>query len=165
MLPTPNITCYCARGMQQRGSVLHTSLWCGENTFFLEETPGTVLPEVVFFLKSPLHPCSPRGQNVLLKAIHSPQGKSTEDITGNIMTEGGGRTHLLLTLAIWPLTTQSRRSTVPTSNRETSNVWALIMFSIYITQKKFAYVITFLLHRRLWPPSISEDSDRFLAKI
>ena len=41
----------------------------------------------------------------------------------------GGGTHLLLALVIWPLTIDhaslSRRSTVPTCNRDTSNIWAL----------------------------------------
>ena len=48
----------------------------------------------------------------------------------------------------------SRRSTVPTPNRATFNVWALITLVPYITYELFAYPIP-VLFRRLWPPSIS----------
>ena len=34
----------------------------------------------------------------------------------------------------------SGRSTVPTPNRDTSNIWALITFSAYVTCKRFACV-------------------------
>ena len=59
----------------------------------------------------------------------------------------------------------SRRSTVPTSNRDTSNIWALITFFPYYYI--FFVVACFIpsLFRRLWPPSISQESDRFLATI
>ena len=58
----------------------------------------------------------------------------------------------------------SRRSTVPTPNRDAANDWALITSFPYITHNRFAIRIPFLFIR-LWPPSISEESDRFLAAI
>ena len=45
----------------------------------------------------------------------------------------------------------SRRSTVPTSNRDTSNIWVLITPFSCITWKLFAHPIR-QLFRRLWPP-------------
>ena len=47
---------------------------------------------------------------------------------------------------------------------DTSNIWALITFFPYVTYKLYAYLIP-LLSRRLWPSSISKDSDRFLATV
>ena len=48
----------------------------------------------------------------------------------------------------------SRRSTVPTLNRDTSNIWALVTILPYTTQKLFAYPVP-VLFRRLRSPSIS----------
>ena len=64
---------------------------------------------------------------------------------------GGGRTRLLLTLSHLTLdhASLSRRSTVPTPNRDTANIWALITFF------SICYIETFLLFRRPWPPSTS----------
>ena len=42
----------------------------------------------------------------------------------------------------------SRRSTVPTPNRETSNIWAIISFFPHVAYNFFAYLIP-LLFRRL----------------
>ena len=49
--------------------------------------------------------------------------------------EGGGRTHLLLASSYLTIdhASLSRRSTVPTPNRDTSNIWALITRFPYIT--------------------------------
>ena len=58
----------------------------------------------------------------------------------------------------------SRRRTVRTPNRDASNVWALITLCPYITQKLCAYPIP-VLFRRLWPPPVSQYSDRFLATL
>ena len=48
----------------------------------------------------------------------------------------------------------SRRSTVSTPNKDTSNILALIVFFPLITYKLFVYLIP-LLFRLLWPPSVS----------
>ena len=45
----------------------------------------------------------------------------------------------------------SRRSTIPTPNRDTSNMWPLITFSPCATNKPCACLIPFLSNR-LWPP-------------
>ena len=58
----------------------------------------------------------------------------------------------------------SKRGTVPTPNRHPPNIWAPSTLFPYFTCKRFAHHIPFLL-RRLWPPSISQDSDRFVAVI
>ena len=70
--------------------------------------------------------------------------------------EGGGAysfvaclRHLTIDHASLP-----RRSTAPTPNKDTSNIWALITLLPYITYKLFAHPVAFLF-RRLWPPSLS----------
>ncbi|CAN0488655.1 unnamed protein product, partial [Laminaria digitata] len=66
---------------------------------------------------------------------------------------GGGRTHLLLALSrlIIDRAPLSRRSTVPTPNRDTSNIWVLVAFSPphVLLKTVFAFLIPFLF-RRLW---------------
>lgn len=55
----------------------------------------------------------------------------------------------------------SRRRTVFTPNGDTSIIWVLTTFVPHITNKPFEYLVPFLF-RPLWPPSTSQDSDRFL---
>ena len=59
--------------------------------------------------------------------------------------EGGGEGAYSFVAGLSHLTgdhaSLSRRSTVPTRNGETSNVWALITFLPYITRNPFAYII------------------------
>ena len=63
-------------------------------------------------------------------------------------------------------TSLSRRSTVPTPNRDTSNIWALVTLLPYnrLTTKKCLSCLLPIFCRQ-WPPSISSISsigDRFL---
>ena len=71
----------------------------------------------------------------------------------------GGGTRLLLASSHLTIVhaSLSRRSTVPTSNRDTSNIWALITFFSICDMKNFLLHLTHIpfLFRLLWPPSIS----------
>ena len=57
-----------------------------------------------------------------------------------------------------------RRSIVPTPNRHHQHLGGHYVVTIYYIYFVFAKFIPFLF-RRLWPPSISQDSDRYLAAI
>ena len=57
----------------------------------------------------------------------------------------------------------SKASTPPTPNR-LQRLGAHYVFSIYYIDFCFVHLLPFLF-RRLWPPSISQDSDRSLATI
>ena len=71
---------------------------------------------------------------------------------------GWGRTYLLLASSLLTIdhASLSRRGTVPTPNRDTSNIWACNGLHPYTAHKLSAFLNPSVV-RRLWPPSISQE--------
>ena len=80
--------------------------------------------------------------------------------------EGGGRSHLLLTLAIRAFTAHPHRDGAPILLLlETPATFGLSSRVFHTLHIRFFACLTPSLFGRLWPQSISQDSDRFLATI
>ena len=122
-------------------------------------------------------------------ALSQRKSRARED-TRLVFQAGGGGAAYSFVACLRHLTIDhaslSRRSTVPTPNKDTSSFWALITLLRYVSYQVFAYPIPVLfslitllqyvsyqvfaypipvLFRRLRQPSISWDSDRFLATL